>query len=320
MATPQEEQLTTDPVDAMLEQTDEAIPAAPAPAEAPETPETPAPAEETPAPEGQPPAEAPAEEVTPAVEETVPAAPSEPVEDKPPEEQVPLSVHLHKLGKTKERARTQIEIERQEKEVLRKRVQELEATQPKDVDPLEVFYADPENEGLPPSRELIKQHDEFVARETRRQVTAPTPTESDADAARRVLAAINQAPQATQILVRLADKRGYITNADIREIIHSPNPVAKALEVAKDHIEALGADDEVALVNQLFPPAPVIPPAPRVPAAPQPKAKAPAAAPARASARAPAQPKETTDEEANEPPEPPSRERDLVDFMFKFKR
>ncbi len=305
MATPSSKEEQLNPVDALMT-ADEPVET---PLEAAVVPETPA--EETPAEtETETAPEQPTEEPQ-APEE--PAAPSEPAPPATPEEKVPLAVHLHKVSKVKETARTQLSKHQQRIAELERENETLRASQAQEVDPLVAFHANPENENVLPSKELMQKHDEFVRRDVQREASKPVrPVDLDQalEHANRVIAS----DPATLALVKMMDGRGLLDRDDAIAIARDPNPKAKFVELARDRFESLGTDQEVAVLNQLFPPNPVTPAVPVRPAATPQVRRTPAVKPA--VPPAPPKPKEPTDEADDNLLPKQSRAMGMVNAMF----
>ncbi len=310
METKQEEQLN--PVDALMTAPDPVV-ETPAAEPAPEAPAEQPPAEVVPAPE-QPAAEPPSPET--------PAPPSEPAPpETPPEEKVPLAVHLHKVNKVKETARTQLSEKQKRIAELEHENQVLRQTQPKEADPLKVWKANPENQDLAVPDEVVQQHDEFVRRDAQRQTIQPPQQPVNLQQAAAYADQLIDSDPRVKSVVAMAHSYGWLNNPVIEAIARDPNPKAKAVEIIRDYADAWGTDEDVAFINQLFPPQPAVPtpsqPPVRPPTAPVQTRRTPAPKPAATPPAPPQPPKETTDEDTEYQPRGSSpRTRSIVDAMF----
>ncbi len=249
---------------------------------------------------------------TPKVEEPAPQeTPAEPVVETPepepvaePEPEEPKRVPLDKFIKARKKAQ---ELQKRNAELQRQN-QELLSRQAKVEDPLAAWKKIPENEGLVVPDEVLQQHDAYVVAQAQR----PQVVQIDAARKAQVNEALSRAPVATQVIVKLADDRGWITEQEVQEIMLAPDPAAKAFEISRDHLDTFGTEEDAALLTQLFqketqPKPPAV--APAAPKAKAPVAQKPAPAP---------KPKETTDEEAEyEPPGFTNHQRDMVKNMFR---
>jgi hypothetical protein len=306
--TNEEQQL--DNLDAMLVAEEPGQPVTPATPEATPAPAEPAPAAPAPAPEAPP--------VEPVTETPAPEAgavsepPSEPVEVKPPKgDSVPLAVHLHKTAKLRKR----FEKAEERAAASERRANELAAQLAKEVDPLEVWQADPENENLPTPKEVFKGHDAFQAAKFQREAAAAAgrPTLDQATVA-RADALLDAAPPAQRTVVNYAVSQKWMTPEDAREIALAPDPAAKAMEIAIDHFDTFGNETEVRFKDLLIPPASVPAPTPRPVTRPAAAPRANAPAPPPAPRPQPAKAKEPTNETEESLPEGPLK--DVVDFLF----
>jgi hypothetical protein len=265
------------------------------------------PADPTPEPPvDQPPVEPPPDqgEVEPPAEQTPPPsepAPAAPPQDQtPPDRKVPLGTYVRTRRKNQEL--------RQEMENLRKENEQLRQTQAQEVDPLQAWTANPENEGLAPAKEILQQHDAFIRAHAVREAQRPP---EPVDLQQRVAYAdqlIDRDPN-TKAALGWAMNRGVLDQRDLLEIAQDANPVAKARELVRESFEAEGNPTDLAVLNQLFPP-PVAPPAPK-PAAPK------AAAPPAPAPQPKPKPQETTDE--SDLPQFPkeSHAASVVDYLFR---
>jgi vacuolar-type H+-ATPase subunit I/STV1 len=251
----------------------------------------------------------------PEVAEPVVSTPAEPVAEVTPEEpaETPKSpVELDAVLKEKEELAKKVEDLTKERDglvgrvkhirgksrehretVLRqlqdaqKRLEEVESRQAKAEDPLKTWRADPENEGIAPTDEVLQAHDAFLLHQAEAQRAKPQDVKT---AAAQVDAAMLKVSPNEQLIVQAAVDRRFITEADVLAMANSANPAQAAVSIARERFEELGTDQELDLLSRLFPQEKT--PEPPVLATPKATVSQKAAAP---------KPKETTNEADYEP-------------------